>query len=573
MTPGERLDRAGHGAGRRAGPLRGPGRRARAGLPQRRAGVRAARRAGPAAAAHPHRRADGRLPRARPGAHQPTPGRGGHHQRHRRRQPPPGRARGLARRRARWSCSPPTGRPGCAAPTPTRPPTRSRLFGGAVRMHADLPAATPAAARSSGGRWPRGGRSPRAPPPPPGPARRPARAGAPEPPARGAAGPRRLRRLGSALDGCAEGEALVSPGDQPRRPADAARAADLRTVVVAGDDAGAAGAGAGRGGPAGRCSPSPPAARAPATTSIRTYRLLLGDEELAGRIEQVVVFGHPTLSRPVARLLARDDVEIVRRPRPVRLDRPGPPRPRRGRAARARRAVRRRRRGPARRLARRSGSAATPSCRRRLDALLAAEPGLTPQQVAGAVSAAVPPGGLLFVGASNPVRDLDLMVAPYAVGDRRMVVGNRGLAGIDGSVSTRRRRRARPAAQQPGAGAARRRDLPARRQRAGARSGRGAPRPDDRGGQRRRRLDLRHRSSRARTEHATSYDQLFGTPHGVDLASLCAATRTPHWRVDSLAELRHALANPAGGIEVVEAVVRRDNRRALDEAVRALVPG
>ena len=71
-------------------------------------------------------------------------------------------------------------------------------------------------------------------------------------------------------------------------------------------------------------------------------------------------------------------------------------------------------------------------------------------------------------------------------------------------------------------------------------------------------------------QHAASYDTLFGTPHGVDLASLCAATRTPHWRVDSLAELRHALDSPAGGIEVVEAVVRRDDRRDLDAAIRAL---
>jgi 2-succinyl-5-enolpyruvyl-6-hydroxy-3-cyclohexene-1-carboxylate synthase len=72
-------------------------------------------------------------------------------------------------------------------------------------------------------------------------------------------------------------------------------------------------------------------------------------------------------------------------------------------------------------------------------------------------------------------------------------------------------------------------------------------------------------------QHAASYDKLFGTPHHVDLASLCAATRTPHWRVDNLAELRHALASPAGGIEVVEAVVRRDDRRELDAAIRGLV--
>jgi 2-succinyl-5-enolpyruvyl-6-hydroxy-3-cyclohexene-1-carboxylate synthase len=35
-------------------------------------------------------------------------------------------------------------------------------------------------------------------------------------------------------------------------------------------------------------------------------------------------------------------------------------------------------------------------------------------------------------------------------------------------------------------------------------------------------------------------------------------------------ELEHALATPNGGIEVVEAVVRRDDRRDLDARIRAL---
>jgi 2-succinyl-5-enolpyruvyl-6-hydroxy-3-cyclohexene-1-carboxylate synthase len=72
-------------------------------------------------------------------------------------------------------------------------------------------------------------------------------------------------------------------------------------------------------------------------------------------------------------------------------------------------------------------------------------------------------------------------------------------------------------------------------------------------------------------EYADRYDALFGTPHGTDLASVCAATRTPHLRVTSLPELEQALASPNGGTEVVEAVVRRDNRRDLDERIRALV--
>lgn len=44
---------------------------------------------------------------------------------------------------------------------------------------------------------------------------------------------------------------------------------------------------------------------------VHGYRELLRDETLGGRIQRVVVFGHPTLSREVAALLARSDVEVV----------------------------------------------------------------------------------------------------------------------------------------------------------------------------------------------------------------------------------------------------------------------
>ncbi|MEE2815946.1 MAG: 2-succinyl-5-enolpyruvyl-6-hydroxy-3-cyclohexene-1-carboxylate synthase, partial [Actinomycetota bacterium] len=44
---------------------------------------------------------------------------------------------------------------------------------------------------------------------------------------------------------------------------------------------------------------------------VHGYRALLGEESLGGRIERAVVFGHPTLSREVAALLARRDVEVI----------------------------------------------------------------------------------------------------------------------------------------------------------------------------------------------------------------------------------------------------------------------
>lgn len=44
---------------------------------------------------------------------------------------------------------------------------------------------------------------------------------------------------------------------------------------------------------------------------VHGYRQLLRDPELGGRIERAVVFGHPTLSREVTALLSRADVEVI----------------------------------------------------------------------------------------------------------------------------------------------------------------------------------------------------------------------------------------------------------------------
>ena len=93
--------------------------------------------------------------------------------------------------------------------------------------------------------------------------------------------------------------------------------------------------------------------------------------------------------------------------------------------------------------------AADASVAAQLDALLAAEPDLTPYDVAGAVSRALPAGGLLVVGASSPIRDLDLMAPRYAVGeppqgDRQPRPVRHRRHRLD-----RDRRRPGPAAQQP----------------------------------------------------------------------------------------------------------------------------
>ena len=87
---------------------------------------------------------------------------------------------------------------------------------------------------------------------------------------------------------------------------------------------GPAGAGAGGEGRLAAARRADAAGSRTGEAAIRTYRLLLGGP-LADEVERVVVFGHPTLSRPVTRLLQRDDVEVLSVPVPRRLERAAVP--------------------------------------------------------------------------------------------------------------------------------------------------------------------------------------------------------------------------------------------------------
>ena len=193
-----------------------------------------------------------------------------------------------------------------------------------------------------------------------------------------------------------------------------------RTVVVAGDDAG----------PPARVLAEqgrwpllaePTSGSRTGEAALRCYRLLL-DGPLGAEVERVVVLGHPTLSRPVSRMLTRPDVEVLSVATPgVWSERPFP--------------VSKHLEGRPVATAPDDSDwfdrwhAADADVGRSLDALLAAEVDLTPWEVAGAVARALPAGGLLVVGASNPIRDLDLMVPRYEVGGRRKVIANRGSPG------------------------------------------------------------------------------------------------------------------------------------------------
>lgn len=294
--------------------------------------------------------------------------------------------------------------------------------------------------------------------------------------------------------------------------------------------------------------------------AVRTYRLLL-QSALADVIERVVVVGHPTLSRPVAQLLARADVEVASvRARGCWADRPFPI----DWEVDDLTVV-----GADDEAWLQEWREADCALAGRIDAYVSEIPGLSPYAVAAEVAVAVPPEGLLWVGASNPIRDLDLMAAPTRAGERRVILANRGLAGIDGTLSSA----IGAALVRPSARAIAYlgdvtflHDLTALVQN---------PRevqPDltivvanDNGG------SIFSTLEQGSSEFAASFEQVFATPHGLDLGALCAALRVPHWRVASRAELAHALANPNGGIEVIEASISRADRRQWEADLRGLV--
>ncbi|MCM3502647.1 2-succinyl-5-enolpyruvyl-6-hydroxy-3-cyclohexene-1-carboxylic-acid synthase [Microbacterium sp. P26] len=102
------------------------------------------------------------------------------------------------------------------------------------------------------------------------------------------------------------GEADVAPDAEGPHPVELG----LRTIVVAGADAGAAAEQFAHDGGFPLVAEIVSGARF-GRQIVHGYRALLDDPELGGRIERVVVFGRPTLSRQVTRLLMRDDAEVL----------------------------------------------------------------------------------------------------------------------------------------------------------------------------------------------------------------------------------------------------------------------
>lgn len=171
------------------------------------------------------------------------------------------------------------------------------------------------------------------------------------------------------------------------------------------------------------------------------YRELLAEPEFGGAVRRAVVFGHPTLSREVPALLQRDDVEVVVVRGPGAEDYnpghrvaafvdavavEGDPAPREwaGRWVAASRS-----------LVTTDDVApdSTAGPREHAEAELAAvRTAVTRKSLAEAVWRATWPHDRLVLGASRLIREVDRTVP----GKKVRVHANRGLAGIDGTIST-----------------------------------------------------------------------------------------------------------------------------------------
>ncbi|MFN3865497.1 MAG: 2-succinyl-5-enolpyruvyl-6-hydroxy-3-cyclohexene-1-carboxylic-acid synthase [Demequina sp.] len=270
-----------------------------------------------------------------------------------------------------------------------------------------------------------------------------------------------------------------------------------------------------------------------------------GGQALVEQVHQVVVIGRPTLSRPIQQLIARAPSLIVA-----------------AHGARWREAPRH---------ADRVVRTVPWSWRTRDDGRLnlgdsawlarwhevATElpPDTRPwgrRAIAAVFLAALGQGDVAVVGSSGPIRAVDRVGPVWAPGMAPTLIANRGLAGIDGTVSTAvgvALATGRPSYALMG-------DVTFLHDVGGLLIGPLEPRP---------RLRIIVANDGGGTifgglEHAAApaaqVERVFTTPHGADLGAICAGYGVPHLAVRGADALAKAIAQPPVTLEVVEARLR-----------------
>ncbi|GIH95547.1 2-succinyl-5-enolpyruvyl-6-hydroxy-3-cyclohexene-1-carboxylic-acid synthase [Planobispora siamensis] len=286
--------------------------------------------------------------------------------------------------------------------------------------------------------------------------------------------------------------------------------------------------------------------------AMSAYHYLLGTPEFADahRPEVVVTLGRPGLSRPLLNWLKRADEHIVVAPDLTRW--PDPTRS----ATQVAQAVE---------IPIAAGDdtwlhswrRADTAARDAIDGVLDGS-GLSEPRLARDLVDALPNGSLLVSGSSMPIRDLDQAMRPRR-GVR--ILANRGVAGIDGVVSTAMG----AALAHTGPAFALMGDLTFLHDHNGLILGPREPRPDlclvvvnnDGGG---------IFSLLPQAALRDPFERVFGTSHGVDLAYLAAATGTPYTFVDAPDQLPKAIRGE--GVRIVEARTDRETNAVLHATMR-----
>ncbi|WP_113964732.1 2-succinyl-5-enolpyruvyl-6-hydroxy-3-cyclohexene-1-carboxylic-acid synthase [Mycobacterium shimoidei] len=277
------------------------------------------------------------------------------------------------------------------------------------------------------------------------------------------------------------------------------------------------------------------------------------------RPQQVIMLGRPTLHRPVSALLADPSV-------PVYALTTGPrwPDVSGNSQATGTRAVTTGEPNPAwlHRCAQVN--------RQAIDAVrgqLKAHPLTTGLHVAAAVADALRPGDQLVLGASNPVRDAALVGLASARHRGEITVrSNRGVSGIDGTVSTA----IGAALAHDGRTIALIGDLTFVHDSSGLLIGPTEPIPqqltivvsNDNGG------GIFELLEQGDPRFSDVSSRVFGTPHDVDVGALCRAYHVDSQQIE-VDQLGAALGEPAAGMRVLEVKADRSSLRQLHAAIKA----
>lgn len=323
-----------------------------------------------------------------------------------------------------------------------------------------------------------------------------------------------------------------------------------------------------------------PTSNARRSGTISTYRQLLASPRFAQEHtpELVVSVGRPNLSRQVLAYLRRAQRHVV-----VTADEVGDPASRLANAysdpartatdvvAAVAPPVRAEYDAPASTDWSRSWQRAELAARAALDSVLDSEEALSEPRLARDLVSHLAPGSLLFAGSSMPIRDLDsTMRARCGV----RLVGNRGVSGIDGTVSTAVGAALAHQRSEEGRAYALLGDLAMIHDQNGLLIGPGEPRPDlavvvvnnDGGG---------IFSGLEQAGHP-DFERVFGTPHGVSMERIAAVSDLPYTRLEWAGDLPKALMGE--GLRIIEvctsraagADLRRRLQAAVDESVDAL---